>query len=155
MTRNRPIAVLDTNTVLDWLVFRDPAARVLAREIEADRITWLASPAMRREFDRVLPREALARWQPDAAAAAAAWARHARLEPAEPPAGALQCRDPDDQFFIDLALHRRCTWLLTRDRALLELARRAMPWGVLVLTPQAWLGGRSVPAPEETATERA
>lgn len=134
-----PSAVLDTNTVLDWLVFRDPAALVLAGEIEAGRVTWRASPWMGREFAQVLPREALRRWRPDPVLTAAAWSRHARIEPAEPPAGALNCSDPDDQVFIDLALHLRCTWLLTRDRALLKLARRAALWGVTVLRPIDWL----------------
>jgi predicted nucleic acid-binding protein len=149
-----PSAVLDTNTVLDWLVFGDPAALALAREIEAGRITWVASPAMRVEFDQVLPRDALTRWQPDAALAAAAWARLARLEPTEPPPGALNCRDPDDQVFIDLALQRCCTWLVTRDRALLTLARRAAAWGVTVLTPQAWLARSAVLVPTDLVEAR-
>ena len=79
-----PSAVLDTNTVLDWLVFRDPATAELARCIEAGRLAWRATPAMRLEFERVLPRPSLARWAPDAAHAATAWDRLARLEPFEP-----------------------------------------------------------------------
>jgi len=35
------------------------------------------------------------------------------------------CRDPDDQKFLEAALAARAEFLLTRDRALLELARRA------------------------------
>ena len=37
-----PSAVLDTNTVLDWLVFRDPATEQLSRHIEAGRLAWRA-----------------------------------------------------------------------------------------------------------------
>lgn len=131
--------VLDTNATLDWLVFRDPAGARFGAAIAAGRLRWRATAAMRREFDHVLARPALAPWQPDAAAAADAWARHAVLADLEPPAGPLRCTDPDDQVFIDFALQQRATWLLTRDRALLALAKRARAWGVAILTPQAWL----------------
>lgn len=133
-----PSVVLDTNVLLDWLVFRDPSTAALANAIAAGRLRWLASAAMRREFDQVLGRPALASWQPDAAAAAGAWDRYAVLAGVEPPPGLLRCTDPDDQVFIDLALHARAAWLLTRDRALLALAKRARPWGLLVQAPTAW-----------------
>ncbi len=132
-----PRIVLDTNATLDWLLFRDPSASFGAA-IAAGRLHWCASPAMRQEFEQVLGRPALAGWGPDAAAAGAAWDRHATLDASDPPPGPLQCRDPDDQVFIDLALHRRCAWLLTRDRALLALAKRAQPWGVAILSPAVW-----------------
>ena len=52
------------------------------------------------------------------------------------PAGPLQCRDPDDQMFIDLALAQRARWLLTRDRALLALARPAAAYGLEIAAPR-------------------
>jgi hypothetical protein len=55
--------------------------------------------------------------------------------PAE--AAALSCVDPDDQGFIDLALAHRAAWLFTRDRALLDLARRAAPSGCRIAPPGA------------------
>lgn len=133
-----PSVVLDTNAALDWLVFRDPATGALGHAVEAGRLRWLASPAMRCEFDQVLGRPALAARQPRHDAATGAWARHATLTAAEPPPGPLTCTDPDDQVFIDFALQHRATWLLTRDRALLALAKRARPWGLSVLTPADW-----------------
>lgn len=133
-----PRAVLDTNAALDWLVFRDPAAQAFGQAIEAGRLRWLATPAMRHEFEQVLGRPALALWAPETAAVAAAWAAHARLAETEPAPGPLRCTDPDDQVFIDAALRGRATWLLTRDRALLALARRARAYGVTVLTPLVW-----------------
>jgi predicted nucleic acid-binding protein len=133
-----PSVVLDTNATLDWLVFRNPAAADVGAAIASGRLRWLATAAMRREFDQVLGRPALANWQPDTAAAADAWARHAVLADAEPPPGPLRCTDPDDQVFIDLALEQRAAWLLTRDRALLALAKQARPWGLAILTPDTW-----------------
>jgi predicted nucleic acid-binding protein len=38
--------------------------------------------------------------------------------------------------FIDLALAHRARWLLTRDKALLSLARPARVLGVEILKPQ-------------------
>ena len=55
----------------------------------------------------------------------------------------MRCSDPDDQKFIDLAVAAGARWLVTRDRAVLRLASRMRSAGVLVVTPQAWLAGRS------------
>jgi predicted nucleic acid-binding protein len=50
----------------------------------------------------------------------------------------LRCSDPDDQVFIDLAAEAGARWLLTHDRALLRLARRARALGVQIAQPQSW-----------------
>jgi predicted nucleic acid-binding protein len=46
--------VLDTNIVLDLLVFADPAARPLAAAFALRKLEWLATAAMREELDGVL-----------------------------------------------------------------------------------------------------
>lgn len=130
--------VLDTNAVLDWLVFRDPHSVGFATAIAQGRLAWLASARMRWEFEVVLARPELAPWQPDLAGAAACWDQHACIVENEPPSGSLRCRDPDDQVFIDLALHGRCSWLITRDRALLALRRAALGRGLRISTPAHW-----------------
>jgi predicted nucleic acid-binding protein len=48
------------------------------------------------------------------------------------------CRDPDDQKFIDLALAAKAQWLVSRDKALLALAKRAKARGLLIVKPEAW-----------------
>ncbi|MFT3859256.1 MAG: PIN domain-containing protein [Aquabacterium sp.] len=58
----------------------------------------------------------------------------------EPPRGPLRCKDPDDQVFIDLALHVGAAWLFSKDAALLKLARRARARGIEVTSLQAWAG---------------
>jgi putative PIN family toxin of toxin-antitoxin system len=130
-----PSVVLDTNATLDWLVFRDKSAAALGMAIEARQLIWLATPAMRQEFDEVQSREALTTWRSHERAAAAAWQQFAQMSEGEPLPGPLRCRDPDDQVFIDMALHSRCRWLITRDRALLALALRARSWGLTIATP--------------------
>ena len=137
-TEEPPSAVLDTNVVLDWLLFRDPRVAALAAEVEAGRLRWRATPRMRAEFEAVLARGHLDRWLPDRERLLLVFDRHSVIE-AEAPPCRLVCTDPDDQGFIDLALHRRCRWLVTHDRALLRLAARARAFGVQVLPPARWL----------------
>jgi hypothetical protein len=100
---------------------------------------------MREELARVVGRESLARWAIDADAVLAVFDALGVDVGTPPPLGAaesLRCSDPDDQPFIDLAIGRRVHALLTRDRALLRLASRARRFGVLVATPEVWLGRR-------------
>ena len=46
----------------------------------------------------------------------------------------LRCTDADDQKFIDLALHFGAAALLSRDRAVLRLARRAATLGLSIVS---------------------
>lgn len=56
------------------------------------------------------------------------------------------CEDPDDQKFLALAWHVRASHLLTRDKALLKLARRIAESGrFAVLAPDAFLCRKSPP----------
>lgn len=118
--------VLDTNIVLDVLVFGDPAARRLGEGLRDGALKWLATPAMREELSRVLAYPKLAlrvqHHRGTADAVLADFDRHAQLvEPA--PKAALTCGDPDDQKFIDLAVAHRCT-LLSKDWEVLRMRKR-------------------------------
>jgi predicted nucleic acid-binding protein len=133
-----PIVILDTNALLDWRVFKDPAAHPLAQALLGGRLRWLASPAMETEWGHVWPRSVFARWQPEPALTTTVYA-HAEMV-AEPPRGPLRCKDPDDQVFIDLALHVGAAWLFSKDAALLKLAGRARRLnGVRVMSLQSWV----------------
>ena len=130
--------VLDTNVVLDWLVFDDRAARPLAAALVAGRLRWHATAAMLDELAHVLARQRFERRHDRAAHALAAAAAAAQLWTGAPPTAGPRCADPDDQPFIDLALALPARWLLTHDRALLALRRAAAARGVTVCTPRAW-----------------
>lgn len=135
-----PAAVLDTNVVLDWLLFQDPRVDPLARALEDGGLDWLATDAMLAEVGHMLQHPSLARWTAPRDAAISTCRRLARVLPTPPcPAtGWPRCSDPDDQPFIDLAIHERARWLLSHDRAVLRLRSRLARFGVRVMEPQDW-----------------
>lgn len=137
-----PAVVLDTNAILDWLVFEDPRIAALAEAILRGRTRWLASSAMASELVDVLGRPQFAKTPGLSERVLAAFRELADLcsEPPRAPAG-LSCADPDDQVFIDLALAHGACWLVTRDKALLALRGRALPHGLAIGTPAEWVAG--------------
>jgi len=142
---DRPRLVLDTNVVLDWLVFDHEADRALGAAVSAGRVCWFTTSAMRDELEHVLTRGALDAWSPDLADVLRRWDLHGGVvEPQAPtPWTAPRCTDPDDQKFIDLAIQCRPCVLLSRDRAVLRCARAAAAHGVTITTPGAWLASQA------------
>jgi len=129
--------VLDTNIVLDLLVFDDPERAPLAAALAAGELRWLATAAMRDEFERVLGYplivarlDAIGR---QAAEVLAAFDARAQMVDAAPVRAPCVCSDPDDQIFIDLAVAHRAR-LLSKDRAVLSMHKRLAAHGVAVST---------------------
>ena len=128
--------VVDTNVVLDLLVFDDPLSIHLREALHQKRITWVATQAMRDELARVLnypqilPR--LAYYQRNTAEVLAQYEAQVRYLPT-PPKAPVRCTDEDDQKFIDLAVAQRAT-LLSKDRAVLACTKRLAALGVTVRT---------------------
>jgi uncharacterized protein len=130
--------VLDTNVVIDWLVFDDEflasfRERVRARDIEVITHTpavdelrrVLGYPILKLGIERqaavleqYLALVSFAGGEPDAAAA-----------PAELPPGFPRCRDSDDDPFLWLAWRAGADALVSRDKAVLKLAKRARKFG--------------------------
>jgi predicted nucleic acid-binding protein len=136
-----PNAILDTNVVLDWLVFGDPAVGPLGRAIERGDLRWIATASMHEELELVLTRGTLAVRCPqpvDVIMRSRRWSAQAEVCAPSLAGQGLRCSDPDDQPFIDLAAATRSRWLFTRDRALLALARRARGHGVEIRVPAGW-----------------
>lgn len=132
--------VIDSNVALDWLLFGDPSTTLLARKLAAGELHWVATEAMQRELGSVLSRPIAQRSPAELSHALAAVLAYSHLVDPPPPAGpgAPRCADPSDQMFIDLALARGVRWLLTRDKALLKLARAARVRGTEVMRPLEW-----------------
>lgn len=126
--------VLDTNVVLDLLLFADPSTLHLQAALDDGQLTWLSTGAMREELARVLAYPALV--APLAArglkgdGVLADFDRACVLQPAAP-ACTVRCSDPDDQPFIDLAVAHQA-WLLSKDKAVLQLRRRLASLAVSV-----------------------
>jgi predicted nucleic acid-binding protein len=127
--------VLDTNIVLDLLVFGDPRAQPIRDGMAAGALRWLATPAMRDELARVLAYPKLAQrvgfHRGNAEAVLADFDRHALLHEA-PAKAPVTCGDPDDQKFIDLAVAHRCA-LLSKDFEVLRMRKRLAALQVAVL----------------------
>ncbi len=117
--------VLDTNIALDLLLFDDPACQPLAAALADGELRWIATPAMRAEFARVLGYPGIAaqmtRRGRDAQALLAGFDALAQPVPPAPPAD-CRCSDPDDQIFIDLAVAQQAL-LLSKDAAVLSMRK--------------------------------
>lgn len=127
-----PTIVLDTNIVLDLYIFADPATPALRAALEAKALRWIATQVMRDELERVLaythivPRMAF--YQVTAQDVLAQFDAHVQLVDVAPKARYV-CKDADDQKFIDLAVAHQ-TLLLSKDKAVLTMAKRLSPLGV-------------------------
>jgi putative PIN family toxin of toxin-antitoxin system len=128
--------VLDTNVLLDLWLFDDPSVRPLRQAIESGRVEPLRSRACDEEFAAVLARDSFGLKEPRQRALLAKWSGFGttlqRLDPAP-----LACADPDDQKFLDAAFTGGADLLLTRDNALLQLARQAAALGLRIARPAA------------------
>lgn len=153
-----PLWVLDTNVVLDWLLFGDAAMQAPGELLLAGKACWIATAAMRDEALEVATRPVFRKRgsAPDLRhRVAAGFARHAQLQTDAPRMDAiaqgLRCSDADDQMFIDLALHHAAQMLLTRDQALLALASAASARGLRILRPKDFAAAAAAAAADTTA----
>ena len=118
--------ILDTNIVLDLLLFKDPRALQFQAALQLPRWHWIATEAMRDELAHVLfyphlqPRmDFYEETRETLLAAFDAQANIVAVAPDTP----FRCRDQDDQKFIDLAVEHKAT-LLSKDKQVLKLKRR-------------------------------
>ena len=147
--------VLDTNVCLDLFVFDDPRCAMLAQALATGALRAITREDCRDEWRRVLSypvlgldqarREQLVqRYDATMSACRAPVAETVALP---------RCADPDDQKFLELASAARAVALVTRDEALLVLARRVQrAAGFAILRPDAitpdWLRATSVVQPD-------
>ena len=136
------LIVIDSQSLFDWMVFRNPVCSRWGDILGGLEWEWIFTSAMKAEFDFAAAKGFGERWPVDAEAVAATWTRHAREVDTPTPLGAaarLHCTDGDDQKFIDLAIAAQAHTLVTRDKALLRLTRKALErHGVRVCKPEAW-----------------
>ncbi len=135
-----PPVVIDTNVLLDFWVFDDPRVLPLRVAVEAGGLDCVRSTATDAELADVLQRthfaDRLAAKALDGASLLAKWQATARLI-TRVFAAPWPCTDPLDQKFLDLASTVRAGLLITKDKALLKVGRRAQREGLAILTVAA------------------
>ena len=142
--------VLDTNVWLDWLVFDDPAMATIRAAVATKRAEVFIDAACEAELERALGYDLGKTRTLDAAGRRACLAECRRLArrihsavPEGERAHLPACRDPDDQKFLEAALAAHAGFLVTKDRALLDLARRPLPFRIVTPEGFAALQGSS------------
>lgn len=144
MFASPPRLVLDTNVALDLFVFRDPAVRNVLDALQAGLVQAVVDEACRAEWLAVLDYPEFSLGVEARRDAAGAFDRCALLLDATqlPPRTDVRlprCADPDDQKFLELALLAGAQWLLSKDKAVLRLARRTAREGWFqIMTPVTW-----------------
>lgn len=137
-----PRLVLDTNVCLDLFVFRDPRWAILLNALETGRLSAVTRADCKMEWQIVLRYPHLG--LDDAAQAACHAAFEALITCHDfPSAYGIQlprCSDRDDQKFLELARDAKASILLTKDKALLKLARKTQQAGLFrIMLPQTWV----------------
>ena len=131
--------VLDTNAVLDWLLFRDRGLARIAAAIESGAATALTSKPCLEELCRVLGYPEFKLDEDKQAALLQHYQQYVQVidivADADWAIVVPLCKDPDDQKFLELASQERAV-LVTKDKLLLHLARRVAKAGrFLILRP--------------------
>ena len=138
----KPVSlVLDTNVVIDWLVFDHPFMNPLRDGVRGKQVRVLThTPALdelkrvlayrqlkidetrqREIFDRYCSQTEIATMPPDFG-----------LKQLMLPGGFPRCRDRDDEHFLALAYHARADALVSRDNAVYGLKSRAAKFGLTI-----------------------
>jgi len=137
-----PRLVLDTNVALDLFVFRDATCDVLMHALREGSVVAVVDEPCRAEWLAVLEYPAFALTVEQQQDARSAFDRWVPLSPGLVPRADVKlprCADPDDQKFLELALAAGADCLLSKDKALLQLARRTAREGWFrILCPSAW-----------------
>lgn len=140
-----PKLILDTNVCLDLFVFRDPRWQTLLSAMRAGEVECVTRTDCRTEWTLVL---AYTKLGLDAQAQQAALGEFDSLITlagdlhVEAPALPI-CKDRDDQKFLELAASSGASCLITKDKALLKLARRTRKLGLFeIMSPAQWVVAR-------------
>lgn len=141
MNPNPELAVLDTNICLDLFVFHDTASAFLLKAIQEKNIIAITRDDCREEWLRVLEYPKLALSNSEKVQSRYDFDHFIHLvNPDKRDYHLLPiCSDKDDQKFMELAYDSRASYLFTKDRALLKLARRSRKNGLFrILSPSQW-----------------
>lgn len=132
-----PRIVIDTNVLLDLWVFADRQVSSLQSALAHRQVQALRSTETDDELRDVLGRAQFSLPADRQLVLLHTW--QAIAQPVPRVFGApWHCTDPRDQKFLDLAHTAHATVLLTKDKALLKVNRRARRDGLLIMPPRTW-----------------
>ena len=137
---SRRRVVFDTNVLVSLYVFADSRYAPLRARVENGAWQAITNDICFGEFRRVLGYPLFALTDERQQEALANY-RASVTQGAGPSRGAItalpRCTDRDDQKFLELARDSSADWLVTADKALLQLARRDKLRGLFrILTPE-------------------
>lgn len=145
---DRPRFILDTNVVIDWLVFSHPYMVPLRHQTACGAITILTHELAIAELTRVLSYPELKLSEQGQTDTLRSYRAQTRVELMpegfaiaqwQLPAHFPSCRDRDDDLFLALAYHTRATALVTRDKALLKMRKRMRKFEMSILDVQQFI----------------
>ena len=133
--------VLDTNVCLDLFVFNDPRWDGLLAALESGAVEAITRADCRDEYLIVLHYKHLPLDDTSRPLAAERFDRLIKVVAHEPKLVRLPvCTDKDDQKFLEVARDASADILITKDKALLKLARKTAQAGMFrIMVPEAWL----------------
>lgn len=136
--------VIDTNVCLDLFVFRDPRWSKLMACIDSGKIKAVTREDCRREWQIVLGYPHLKLDESQRATVEQAFDAVIQCHPIPSPDVDAQklpvCKDKDDQKFLEFSRDIKADVLITKDKALLKLARKTRRDGLFeIMTPDAWI----------------
>ncbi|NHZ38007.1 putative toxin-antitoxin system toxin component, PIN family [Massilia rubra] len=133
--------VLDTNVCLDLFVFHDPRWASLLAAIDSGSVEAVTRADCREEYLVVLHYKHLPLDEASRPLAAARFdALITVVAPDAKPVRLPVCTDRDDQKFLELARDAGADILITKDKALLKLARKTAQAGMFrIMLPEAWV----------------
>lgn len=127
----KPRLVLDTNVILDLLVFKDPSTEPIRLMLDAKIVDAVRSEASMLELVDVIQRPIFKLSREEQDSILQAWASVTQLlENTAIESAPFICRDLDDQIFLDMAYSIRPAVLFSKDLRVLELRASAKGHGV-------------------------
>ena len=127
------IVIFDTNVLLDLFIFNDFRVLHIKQALIERQLDALASQQTLAEFTEVISRPLFSLDQSAQEKIVQEWQSLAHMiNENKIIAAPWQCRDNDDQIFLDLAYTGKPCVLLSKDNEVLKLASRAANEGVLI-----------------------
>ena len=132
--------MLDTNVILDLLVFKDPTVEPIRHLLDAKLVDAVRSEASMLELVDVIQRPIFKLSQQEQEIILLVWESLTRLlENTAIESAPFICRDTDDQIFLDMAYSIRPAVLFSKDLRVLELRVSAKGHGVEITNQYDYL----------------